>query len=347
MSFDKLLLYLVIFLLLSATFWVLLPFWSVLFWAAILAFASWPLMEFLTKILRGRITLAAGILTAGWILLVALPLIFFALNLADYLRKTINFVLALQGQDLPNLPLWLLRTPWLGEHLANLWDLLDKSGNAFFTDNMPYIVKASNILLSRSAQLGLGIFELALSVILVFFFYRDGPALAHLAQNVLQRLIGAKASAQYIAIITGTVQRVVNGVIGTAAAQGFLAFVGLVIAGVPGAILLGFMTFGLSLIPMGPPLVWLPASGWLLMQGQYGFAIFLALWGLFVISSVDNFLKPYLISRGGNLPLVVVLLGVFGGLWAFGFMGMFIGPTLLALSYSLLGNWLQQKESLT
>jgi len=104
-------------------------------------------------------------------------------------------------------------------------------------------------------------------------------------------------------------------------------------------LVLGIVTFMLSLIPMGPPLVWIPATAWLVWKGDYGMAVFLGIWGMFIISGVDNVLKPYLISRGGNLPLVIVLLGVFGGLIAFGFIGLFIGPTLLAVAYSLLTDW--------
>ena len=115
--------------------------------------------------------------------------------------------------------------------------------------------------------------------------------------------------------------------------------IGFLIAGVPGALVLGIVTFLLSLIPMGPPLVWIPATAWLAWKGDYTYAVFLGVWGTFVISGVDNVLKPYLISRGGNLPLVIVLLGVFGGLIAFGFIGLFIGPTLLAVAYSLLTDW--------
>jgi len=83
------------------------------------------------------------------------------------------------------------------------------------------------------------------------------------------------------------------------------------------------------------------------IQGDYGFAIFLGAWGFFIISGVDNVLKPYLISRGGNLPLVVVLLGVFGGILAFGFMGLFLGPTLLAVAYSLLNDWVAAEAPAT
>ncbi len=141
-------------------------------------------------------------------------------------------------------------------------------------------------------------------------------------------------------LVGGTVHRVVNGILGTAAAQGVLAMIGLMIAGVPGALGLALLTFALSLIPVGPPLVWIPSTIWLVLQQEYGYTIFMGLWGLFVISGVDNILKPYLISRGGDLPLVVVLLGVFGGLLAFGFMGLFLGPILLAVAYNLIRDWM-------
>jgi predicted PurR-regulated permease PerM len=161
---------------------------------------------------------------------------------------------------------------------------------------------------------------------------------------LLERLIGERAG-HYLQLVAGTVQRVVNGVIGTAAAQAVLALIGFLIAGVPGAVLLGMLTFLFSLIPMGPPLVWIPAAAWLAWKGEYGLAIFLGIWGTVVVSGVDNVLKPYLISRGGILPLVVVLLGVFGGILAFGFMGLFLGPTLLAVAYSLLKDWVGPRKA--
>ena len=205
----------------------------------------------------------------------------------------------------------------------------------------PYLGQVGNWLVARSAKIGAGMVELALSLVLVFFFYRDGPRLAVFVHSLLERLIGERAD-HYLELVAGTVQRVVNGVIGTAAAQAVLAYIGFVIAGVPGALVLGLLTFAFSFI-MIPPLIWGPAVAWLVWQGEIGMAIFLGIWGFFIISGVDNILKPYLISRGGNLPLVVVLLGVFGGILAFGFMGLFLGPTLLAVAYSLLSDWVAQK----
>ncbi|WP_027896978.1 AI-2E family transporter [Zestomonas thermotolerans] len=341
---DRLLLQILILALLGASLWVLAPFWSALFWAAVLAFASWPLMPLLTRLLKGRENAAATILTLGWMLLVAVPLVILGFNLADHIRDAMNLVKDLQLRGLPTAPSWLDDVPVLGPRLVDLWNTIDQQGAAFFASLKPYMGQVGNWLLARSAQIGGGVLELALSLVLVFFFYRDGPRMATLVRSGLQRLIGDRAD-HYLELVAGTVQRVVNGVIGTAAAQAALALIGLWIAGVPGALVLALLTFGLSLIPMGPPLVWIPATAWLVWKGDYGLAIFLAIWGTFVISGVDNVLKPYLISRGGNLPLVVVLLGVFGGLVAFGFMGLFLGPTLLALAYSLVGDWIAQGQN--
>ena len=139
--------------------------------------------------------------------------------------------------------------------------------------------------------------------------------------------------------VGGTIQGVVYGLVGTAIAQGLLALIGFLIAGIPGAMLLGFLTFVLSIVPIGPPLLWGGATAWLIYQDQMGWAIFMAAWGFFLISGIDNVIKPLLISRGSNLPFVLVLIGVFGGVVAFGFVGIFIGPTLMAIGYTLAQRW--------
>jgi predicted PurR-regulated permease PerM len=339
---DRLLVQILLLALLGACLWVMAPFWSALFWGAVLAFASWPLMRLLTRALRGRESLAAGILTLGWMLLVAAPLVWLGFNLADHVRDATVFIKDVQVDGLPDPPTWLASIPLVGERLVGYWTTIDQQGAAMLASLKPYLGQVGNWLLARSAQSG--ILELTLSIVFVFFFYRDGPRLAAFVLSLLERLIGDRAQ-YYVDLVAGTVQRVVNGVIGTAAAQAVLALVGFLIAGVPGALVLGIGTFLLSLVPMGPPLIWIPATAWLAWKGEYGMAIFLGLWGTFIVSGVDNVLKPYLISRGGNLPLVIVLLGVFGGLLAFGFIGLFIGPTLLAVAYSLLLDWVADSRA--
>ncbi len=342
-SNDRLLAQILLLVLLGACLWVLTPFVTALFWAAVLAFASWPVMRFLTRALKGNASLAAGLLTSGWVLIVAGPLVWLGFNIADHIRNATELIKNLQVTGLPDAPEWLIDVPMVGDRLLELWQTVDQQGAAFLATAKPYMGQTGNWLLARSASIGAGILELALSLLLVFFFYRDGPRLANFAKSLVERLIEDRAD-HYINLVAGTVRRVVNGVIGTAAAQAIVALFGFAVAGVPGALLLAALTFILSLIPMGPPLIWGPAVAWLVFQNEYGMAVFMFLWGLLVISSVDNFLKPYLISRGGNLPLVVVLMGVFGGLFAFGFMGLFLGPTLLAVAYSLVSDWIASNQ---
>lgn len=340
---DRLIAQLLILGLLVACLWVLTPFLSALFWAAVLAFATWPVMLTLTRLLHGNSTLAAALLTGIWVLLVAIPLVWLGLNIADYIRDGMELMKDFGTSGMPSEPQWLARMPLVGERLHDLWNTLDAQGEVYFATIKPYLGQFGNWLLGRSAVMAGGMLELALSLLLVFFFYRDGRRLAGFMRSLV-RPIMRKRTDHYIELVADTVRRVVNGVIGTAMAQAIVAFIGFSIAGVPGAFLLSIFTFGLSIIPMGPPLVWAPATAWLFFQESYGMGIFMLLWGFVVISSVDNFLKPYLISRGGNLPLIVVLMGVFGGIIAFGFMGIFLGPVLLAVAYSLVSDWIHLSQ---
>lgn len=330
--------------LLAASLMVLIPFISSLFWAGLLAFATWPLMTRLSNLLNGRITLSAGILTLIWMMIVVIPVSLLSVNIVEHVTDAIRLFKVVVEDGLPSVPVWLIELPLVGSYIADAWLKADQESAAYVSAIKPYLGQIGNWVAARGAQVGGGVLELTLSLVLVFFFYRDGPALAHFTRGILNKLVGERAD-HYLDITGGTVQRVVNGVIGTAAAQAVLALIGFWIAGVPGAIILAVITFFLSFLPSAPPLVWIPVTIWLASTGAYGYATFMAIWGIFVISGVDNILKPYLISRGGKLPLVLVLIGVFGGLLAFGFMGLFIGPTLLALSYSLVDDWIGNEAS--
>jgi len=178
-----------------------------------------------------------------------------------------------------------------------------------------------------------------LATFIGFFFFRDGDALMASIRSAFEHLAGGLAD-ELLATIQNTVTGVVHGIFGTALAQALVAILGFYIAGVPGVLLLGIGTFFLSLVPVGPPLLWGGAAVWLFSQGQTGWAIFMVLYGLLVISSIDNFVKPFLISRSSNLPLLLIVLGVFGGVIAFGFIGVFIGPPVLAVGFTLVQLWI-------
>jgi predicted PurR-regulated permease PerM len=179
---------------------------------------------------------------------------------------------------------------------------------------------------------------MAISVFIAFFFFLHGEALASRLQVALERLAGGRA-AYLLGIVRGTVTGVIYGILGTGLAQGVLAAIGFAIAGVPGAVLLGVATFFLSVVPVGPPLVWGGAAIWLFQSGEAGWAAFVAAWGFFLVSTVDNVIKPFIISRGASLPFAIVFLGVLGGVLGFGVIGAFLGPTLLAVGYRLATEW--------
>jgi len=150
-------------------------------------------------------------------------------------------------------------------------------------------------------------------------------------------------SGQLLQIVGGTINGVVYGIVGTGIAQAVAALVGYFIAGVPGALMLGFLTFFLSLVPAGPALIWIGAAAWLFHGDRAGWAVFMLLWGFFVISGIDNVVKPLLISRGASLPVALVRLGVLGGVIAFGFVGIFLGPVLLAVGFNLARRWTEAR----
>jgi predicted PurR-regulated permease PerM len=154
----------------------------------------------------------------------------------------------------------------------------------------------------------------------------------------MNKVIGENA-ASVAEVVSQTVRGVMYGVLGTALAQALVAAIGFAIAGVPAVPLLSVLVFVASIAPIGPPVVWLGAALWLFTRGEVGWGIFMLVWGALVISSVDNVVRPMLISRGSSLPFLLTLLGVLGGVIAFGFVGIFIGPTLLAVGYSLISDW--------
>ena len=180
--------------------------------------------------------------------------------------------------------------------------------------------------------------QLILAMLTAFFLYRDGAAAGHGLLAAGRRVAGQHAP-RLLGVAYATIIGVVYGVLGTALAQALLTLIGLWIAGIPAALLLGLLLFVLSLIPLGPLLIWGPAAAWLYLEGAIGWAIFVALWSLAAGLLTDNILKPWLISRGSDLPLILILFGVIGGAVAFGFLGLFLGPTLLAVGYELIREW--------
>jgi predicted PurR-regulated permease PerM len=226
----------------------------------------------------------------------------------------------------------------IGSRAAAYWDDMIGDRTHLLAELKANLDPIRAFAIGSGAALARGLVALAFSVFIAFFLYRDGETMARRLLGTIVRIFGERGR-HLATLAVNTTRGVVYGILGTALAQGVLAAIGFEIAGVPAAALLGLVTFFLSPIPIGPPLVWLPAAAWLYFHGQTGWAIFIVVWGGAVVSSVDNFLKPLIISRGSNMPFVLVLIGVLGGAVAFGFIGVFLGPTLLAIGYALLAEW--------
>lgn len=340
---EPLLLVSTLVLLALGTVLVLLPFLSALLWAAILCYATWPLFERLCQWLGGRRSLAAGVMCLAMGLLMVAPFLVVGTSLADNVRSLSGWVQQSLAQAPPAPPAWLADLPLVGRSVTEFWQATLDNPGSLLQQIKGMLPAVSKWALEQGLALAHGVAMLALAVLVAFFIYRDGVTLAERLSAAVGRVAGERGAA-LLQLAGGTIKGVVYGILGTALAQGILAAVGFLIAGVPGALLLGLLTFFLSIVPMGPPLLWFPAAVWLFYQGHTGMAVFLALWGALVVSSVDNFLKPYLISQGADMPFILVLFGVLGGLAAFGFLGVFIGPTLLAVAFSLLREWTRKPE---
>jgi predicted PurR-regulated permease PerM len=325
---------------------VLRPFLSALLWALILSFSTWPLYAWLVRRLNGRRSLAALLMTLLVAAIFILPLAAAGAGLADSVAKVGGMVAVLLQQGPPGPPAWVAELPIIGPQLTQRWLELERLGAGWTAELRPYLDTGLNWLLSLGVRLGEAILQVSLGVLVAFFFFRDGAEGARRLRIAVERLAGSRGQ-RLLTVVVGTVQSVVYGVIGTALAQATLQGLGLWLAGVPAAFFLGFLTFFLSFVPLGPPLVWLPAVVWLLYNGAFGWGLFLAVWGLLVVSGIDNVLRPYLISRGSKMPLILILFGVLGGLMAFGFLGVFLGPTLLALGYVLFQEWSAEPRGAT
>ncbi len=342
-SVDRILGLGLILLVFVGCFIILRPFLTAIIWAGIMTFSSWPVFRRLTDFLHGRRTLAASIMTVAAAVLVVAPFVIVAGGLADNSVMLASAARRVIDHGLPDPPTWLASVPVVGSDLEEYWRSLAHDGAALVEETRRLLPALRRVSLFVGEALGSGLIQLGLSVFLTFFLYREGEAVAKQLRGAGSRLVGEQAQ-RLFEVAGGTVISVVYGILGTALAQGLLAGIGLAIAGVPAAPLLGLAVFFLSIVPVGPPIVWVSATAWLLWRDSVGWAIFMAFWGFFVISGVDNIIKPWLISRGARLPFATVLLGVAGGALTFGFIGVFIGPTLLAVGTRLLAEWTERAK---
>jgi predicted PurR-regulated permease PerM len=325
---------------------VLRPVLGAVLFAFVLWICTWPLYaKQLLPRLGGNNNLGATLMTSLLVLVMLLPMVFLATSIASGTDALIDEVQPYFSKGIPPRPPAIVRSiPLLGNEIDRSWRRIASNQteqNAFLQQ---LIEPARKIAISIGSIVATGLLQIALVVFVAFFLYRDGAAIRKALQVGAHKL-GGDLGDEMIHLTQHTVLGVMLGIVGTAVAQAAVAMLGFLIAGVPGAVLLGFGTFFLSMIPIGPPILWGAAAAWLYSQDETGWAIFLVLYGTFVISSIDNFLKPILMARGSGVSVLLIALGVIGGIIVFGFIGIFLGPVLLALGHMLVTRWTREETT--
>jgi predicted PurR-regulated permease PerM len=323
---------------------VLLPFISATLWAVVLCVSSWPLYTRLLKWLGNRRTLVAAIMALAMILIILLPFVIVGASVGDNIKDFTATIKQWTESGPPAPPTWLGKIPVVGKKATEHWETLAADTSKLRVEAGQLFEGISPKLLKAGLALGAGLMHLALSIFIAFFLFRDGGLLGERVTVAVGR-IGGEHGQQLLTMAAGTIRGVVYGVLGTALTQGIATGIGLWIAGVPNVALLCLLAFFSSVIPMvGPALIWLPAALWLFSKGVTTWGVFLFVWG-FAVNNIDNFLKPYLISKGSDMPFILIFFGVLGGAVAFGFIGVFLGPTLLAVGYRLVVEWNAEKPT--
>lgn len=318
-------------------FLVLTPFLVPLAWAGVLAYASWPLAEWIRARCGGRDTLAASLATLLAGLTLFAPLLWLAW-LAQAEMGRLGPALQAFIAAPPVVPEWLSGLPWLGEWLTQqrAWLLADPQG--VIAAAKAWLAAHAGDAAQLAGGVGRNLAKLVLVLVILFFFYRDGARMLLELRHVLARFIGERTHG-YLAAAGMTTRAVVYGILLTALVQGTVAGLGYWVAGLASPVTLGVLTALFALIPFGTPLAWGGAGAWLLFQGEATAAIGVWLWGAAVVSQIDNVLRPLFISSVGEIPFLLVLFGVLGGLLAFGLVGLFAGPIVLAVAWAVWREW--------
>lgn len=302
---------------------VLAPFLVSMLWAGILAFATWPLYLRLLRVAGNRAWLIALGMTLLMSAVVVLPTLwlFFLLQqdagtLADHLAAEMT-----AGRLRP--PAFVASLPLVGRDLAAWLQAMLSEPTRWQTEIKSLIGKLDTETWALVGGVGKNLVKLGFALFTLFFVYLHGHSLLEQARTVLKGLLGERTQG-YVDAVANTTRAVVYGIVLTAIVQGAVAGLGYWVAGLPAPATLAAVTVLIALIPFGTPLVWGTAGLWLLFTGQTTAGIGLLLWGLLVVSWVDNVVRPMLLSRGSNVPFILALFGVLGGLAAFGLVGLFL-----------------------
>jgi predicted PurR-regulated permease PerM len=324
--------------LIAASFWIVRPFLSSFVWATMIVVATWPVLLTLQARLGGRRGLAVLVMTVGLLLILVVP---FWLAIDTILERTdeiIAWVKSLGTFSIPPPPEWLISVPLFGTRIAEYWQQVATLRAAELSSWLtPYAGMAVGWFAAQAGSVGMMVLHFLLTVIISAILYAHGETAAAGIRLFARRLAGEHG--EEAAVLSGkAIRGVALGVGVTAFVQSFLGGIGLAITGVPAAALLTAVMFILCIAQVGPVLVLVPATIWLYWKVGTLWGTVLLIWSL-IVGAIDNFIRPVLIRKGADLPLLLIFAGVIGGLMAFGIIGIFIGPVVLAVSHTLLKAW--------
>lgn len=335
---------LVIGALLGVSLWILRPFIGPAIWATMVVVASWPMMLRIERLLWRSRALAVLVMTLGLLLLFVVPLTLAIVTIVDNAERLVGWARLAADFRLPEQPpSWLQQMPLLGGFLERLWQQATALGLIDLLPRLsPYAGDLTRWFVAEVGSIGLLLLQFLLTLLIAAVMYATGEHAAALVRRLAKR-IGGERAREAVDLAGGAIRGVALGVGVTALVQALLGGIGVAAAGVPVAGLLAAVMFMLCIAQIGPLPVLVPAVIWVFWSGETGWGIALAVWSA-IVATIDNVIRPVLIRLGADLPLLLIFSGVIGGLFAFGLVGIFVGPVILAVAYRLLLAWIDDGD---
>jgi predicted PurR-regulated permease PerM len=329
-------------LLAAASVWVMLPFVVSAVWAATIVIATWPILIALQARLGGRRGLAVAVMVVALLALLVVPAWLGISAIAGSADRVEQFVRSLATEGLPPAPAWLAGLPLVGERLSAEWGKMAGHPESLVARVQPYAREAVSWVAAKAGGLGTTVVQFALTVLISGVLYASGEKAARGVLRFLRRLAGDRGE-ESGRLAGKAVRAVALGIVVTALLQTLLSGIGLALAGVPHAGLLTAVVLVLCIAQIGPILVVVPVTIWLYTSGAAGRGTLMLVFSIAAVT-LDNVVRPVLIKKGADLPLLLILSGVIGGVLAFGVVGLFIGPVLLAVTWTLLASWVRDLD---
>lgn len=329
--------------LIIASLWIMQPFIAATIWATMVVVATWPVLLRLQTILWNSRALAITAMTLILLLLFLVPLALAIGTIVQNSDQIVEWTKSIATFHIPAPPAWVAGLPFVGHQAAAAWQQAAESGGRELMEKLaPHAGAMTKWATSKFGSIGLLFVQFVLTVVIAGVMYAGGETAAAAVKRFARRLAGPRGESTVV-LAGQAIRGVALGVGVTAVVQSALGGIGLAIAGIPFAGLLTAVMFMLCIAQLGPGLVLIPAVIWVYWSGDTGWGTFLLIWSIIVVM-LDNFLRPILIKMGADLPLLLILAGVIGGLFAFGLVGIFVGPVMLAVSYKLLGEWISDED---